>query len=101
STKDKSEIKILDIGSGVAFPPIPYALLTEDNSVGIFEPIQKRVDFVNLVKQELTLHKVNMYKQRAEEFSQKNIYDVVVARAVGSVKTMLMAAFHLVALKGE
>lgn len=101
STKDKSEIKILDIGSGVGFPAIPYALLRENNSIDIFESIQKRVDFLNLVKQELTLDKVNIYKQRAEEFSQKNIYDVVVARAVGSVKTMLMAAFHLVTLKGE
>ncbi|MFL0973944.1 RsmG family class I SAM-dependent methyltransferase, partial [Mycoplasmopsis synoviae] len=89
------------IGSGIGFPAIPYALLRENNSIDIFETIQKRVDFLNLVKQELTLDKVNIYKQRAEEFSQKNIYDVVVSRAVGSVKTMLMAAFHLVALKGE
>lgn len=96
----KSNLEILDIGAGAGFPSIPYAIVRQDLSFTIYEPLQKRVDFLNLVISTLGLKNVRLYAKRAEEVKEKNIFDIVTARAVGTISTMLMAAFHLVKVNG-
>ncbi|QKT05303.1 16S rRNA (guanine(527)-N(7))-methyltransferase RsmG [Mycoplasma sp. OR1901] len=101
-TKGKNNIKILDVGSGVGFPSIPYALTKPNNEITIYEPLLKRVNFLNEVVETLGLQDiVKVYRRRVEEVNDKNIFDIVTARAVASVKGMLMSSFHLVKLNGE
>ncbi|WP_322913012.1 16S rRNA (guanine(527)-N(7))-methyltransferase RsmG [Mycoplasmopsis felis] len=97
---DQNHIKFLDIGSGVGFPSLPYFIANPNFELDIFEPLQKRVNFLNLVKETLNLKNINIYKKRMEEEKNKNIYDIVSARAVADVQTMLLASFHLVKLNG-
>ncbi|ATO31151.1 16S rRNA (guanine(527)-N(7))-methyltransferase RsmG [Mycoplasmopsis bovirhinis] len=101
-TKNIEQIKILDIGAGVGFPSIPYVLTKPKNQLYIYEPLQKRVKFLNLVIKELNLQSyVSVYATRAEQVKEKNIFDLVTARAVASIKTLLMSSFHLVKVKGQ
>ncbi|AKA50180.1 16S rRNA methyltransferase [Mycoplasmopsis gallinacea] len=93
---------ILDIGAGAGFPSIPYVLTKPNNKIVIYEPLKKRVDFLNLVIQELNLDNwVSIQIKRIEEEEQKNIFDIVTARAVSDVRSLIMAAFHTVKLDGK
>lgn len=92
-------LEVLDIGAGVGFPSLPYAIFSKHNFT-IYEPLQKRVNFLNIVIEKLNLKNIQVKRVRAEEVTDKNIFDVVVARAVGTVKTMLMSSFHLVKVNG-
>ncbi|TDV24334.1 16S rRNA (guanine527-N7)-methyltransferase [Mycoplasmopsis mustelae] len=93
--------KVLDIGAGVGFPSVPFFITNPIFNLDIFEPIQKRCDFLNLVINELKLKNIKIYKKRIEDFKQKNIYDLVTARAVMDVQSMLLAGFHVVGLNSE
>ncbi|MFV8474159.1 16S rRNA (guanine(527)-N(7))-methyltransferase RsmG [Mycoplasma sp. Z407A] len=101
-TKGLHNGEILDIGAGAGFPSIPYVLTKPDNHVTIYEPIGKRVNFLNEVISNLNLQDyVTVLKMRSEEQTQKNLFDVVTARAVADVRALLMSSFHLVKVKGN
>ncbi|WLP85406.1 16S rRNA (guanine(527)-N(7))-methyltransferase RsmG [Mycoplasma seminis] len=101
-TQGLSNGSILDIGAGAGFPSIPYVLTKPNNKVTIYEPIQKRVNFLNEVINALNLQEyVTVYTLRAEDIKEKNIFDIVTARAVADVRSLLMAAFHLVKVNGK
>ncbi|MFV8459376.1 16S rRNA (guanine(527)-N(7))-methyltransferase RsmG [Mycoplasma sp. 005V] len=101
-TKGIHNGEILDIGAGAGFPSIPYVLTKPDNHVTIYEPIGKRVNFLNEVIDKLNLQDyVTVFKIRSEEQKEKNLFDVVTARAVADVRALLMSSFHLVKLKGK
>ncbi|EIE41178.1 16S rRNA (guanine(527)-N(7))-methyltransferase RsmG [Mycoplasmopsis canis] len=100
--KDRNGLNILDIGAGAGFPSIPYALTKPKNKIFIYEPLQKRVLFLELVVNELNLNNyVEIKRTRVEEVKDKNLFDIVTARAVSSVRGLLMSSFHLVKLNGE
>ncbi|UUD36085.1 16S rRNA (guanine(527)-N(7))-methyltransferase RsmG [Mycoplasmopsis citelli] len=101
SIVNQQDNEILDIGSGVGFPSLPYAIVNQNKKFTIYEPLQKRVNFLNLVIEKLNLQNVEVLKIRAEEVLHKNLFDIVTARAVGNVATMLMCGFHLVKLNGK
>ncbi|WP_406614180.1 16S rRNA (guanine(527)-N(7))-methyltransferase RsmG [Mycoplasma corogypsi] len=101
-TKNAENIDILDIGAGAGFPSIPYALTKPKNKITIYEPLQKRVKFLNIVIEKLNLQNyVSVYAMRSEEQFEKNLFDIVTARAVADIRAMLMSSFHLVKLKGH
>ncbi|QZE12172.1 16S rRNA (guanine(527)-N(7))-methyltransferase RsmG [Mycoplasma sp. Ms02] len=99
--QNRNSIKILDIGAGAGFPSIPFAISSKDNEFHIYEPIQKRVNFLNTVIKELNLKNVHVKAIRSEEVKEKNIFDLVTARAVASIRALLMSSFHLVKVNGD
>ncbi|MFV8470406.1 16S rRNA (guanine(527)-N(7))-methyltransferase RsmG [Mycoplasma sp. VS509_3] len=101
-TKGLHKGEILDIGAGAGFPSIPYVLTKPDNHVTIYEPIGKRVNFLNEVIDSLKLQDyVTVYKMRSEEQKEKNLFGIVTARAVADVRALLMSSFHLVKVNGN
>ncbi|MGZ9762925.1 16S rRNA (guanine(527)-N(7))-methyltransferase RsmG [Mycoplasma sp. 5912] len=94
---------VLDIGAGVGFPSVPYfiANLNSNFQLDIYEPLTKRCDFLNLVIKELNITNIKVYKKRVEEQKQKNIYDIVTARAVADIQTLILVAFHLIRVGGK
>lgn len=100
--KNQENIEILDIGSGVGFPSIPFVLLNRKNKLTIYEPIQKRVNFLNQVITMFNIKdRVKVIRTRSEEVLEKNIFDLIVARAVADVRSMLMSSFHLLKINGN
>ena len=71
-------IKLLDIGAGAGFPSLPMKILYPQLDVTIIDSLNKRINFLQLLAQELDLDGVHFYHGRAEDFAQdKNFRGVV------------------------
>ncbi|MCB9498434.1 MAG: 16S rRNA (guanine(527)-N(7))-methyltransferase RsmG [Bacillales bacterium] len=84
----KEGTKILDIGSGAGFPGVPLKIVFPQVSLTIVEATRKKIDFLNQIKEELNLKDVILYHMRAEDFKEKEEYDLVTIRAVASLKNL-------------
>lgn len=85
-------IKLLDIGAGAGFPSLPMKILYPQLDVTIIDSLNKRINFLHLLAQELDLDGVHFYHGRAEDLAQdKNFraqYDFVTARAVARMQVL-------------
>ena len=85
-------IKLLDIGAGAGFPSLPMKILYPQLDVTIIDSLNKRINFLQLLAQELNLDGVHFYHGRAEDLAQdKNFraqYDFVTARAVARMQVL-------------
>ena len=85
-------IKLLDIGAGAGFPSLPMKILYPQLDVTIIDSLNKRINFLQLLAQELDLEGVHFYHGRAEDLAQdKNFrarYDFVTARAVARMQVL-------------
>ena len=85
-------IKLLDIGAGAGFPSLPMKILYPQLNVTIIDSLNKRINFLQLLAQELDLDGVHFYHRRAEDLAQdKNFraqYDFVTARAVARMQVL-------------
>lgn len=85
-------IKLLDIGAGAGFPSLPMKILYPQLDVTIIDSLNKRINFLQLLAQELDLDGVHFYHSRAEDLAQdKNFraqYDFVTARAVARMQVL-------------
>ena len=85
-------IKLLDIGAGAGFPSLPMKILYPQLNVTIIDSLNKRINFLQLLAQELDLDDVHFYHGRAEDLAQdKNFraqYDFVTARAVARMQVL-------------
>ena len=88
----KSGVPLADIGTGGGFPGLPLKILRSDISLTLIDSQNKRINFLNAVKDELSLRGVNCVHGRAEELSRKSIYretfDVVTSRAVANMTAL-------------
>ena len=85
-------IKLLDIGAGAGFPSLPMKILYPQLDVTIIDSLNKRINFLQLLAQELDLSGVHFYHGRAEDLAQdKNFraqYAFVTARAVARMQVL-------------
>ncbi|MDD3397633.1 MAG: 16S rRNA (guanine(527)-N(7))-methyltransferase RsmG [Clostridia bacterium] len=81
--------KILDIGAGAGFPSLPLKLIRDDLNIIMLDSLNKRVVFLNHIIENLKLTKITAIHSRVEDFNQRNQFDVVVARAVASLPTLI------------
>ena len=85
-------IKLLDIGAGAGFPSLPMKILYPQLDVTIIDSLNKRINFLQLLAQELDLDDVHFYHGRAEDFAQdkkfRAQYDFVTARAVARMQVL-------------
>ncbi|WP_415450247.1 16S rRNA (guanine(527)-N(7))-methyltransferase RsmG [Bifidobacterium sp.] len=59
--------RIADIGSGGGFPGIVIAAMLPDAPITLIEPMERRVEWLEMVKHELHLRNVTVLRARAEE----------------------------------
>ncbi len=85
---------MLDIGAGAGFPSIPYTIAHPEMNLVIYEPIGKRVDFLNKISEELGMS-VEVQKIRVEDSKEVERFDIVTARAVVKFKHLLEASHHV------
>ena len=104
------DIRLLDIGAGAGFPSLPMKILCPELDVTIIDSLNKRINFLNLLADELQLNGVHFYHGRAEDFGQDKAFraqfDMVTARAVERLQILseltipfLKVGGHLIALK--
>jgi hypothetical protein len=88
------------VGSGAGFPSIPLKILYPNLKVTIVDSLNKRIKFLNLVKDELGFSDCNFVHARAEEFGQNKDYresfEIVTARAVARLNVLAELCLPLV-----
>lgn len=88
----KDNDKIIDVGTGAGFPGIPVAINSNSNIV-LLDSLNKRINFLNEVKEKLNLSNIQNIHGRAEEIARKKEhrekYDVAVSRAVAPLNILV------------
>lgn len=79
------------------------AIAREDIQVTLIEPTGKRCTFLETIKKELSVNNVEIINQRAEEYISINreIYDVVTARAVANLQVLAELCIPFVKVNGQ
>ena len=95
--------KVLDIGAGAGFPSIPLKIMRPDLDIVMVDSLNKRVNFLKTVIQKLDLKNITANHMRIEDFAvnNKERFDIVVARAVARLNTLLEYSLPLVKIKGK
>ena len=91
---------LLDVGSGAGFPGIPLAIAHPNLKVFLLESNGKKVSFLKEVVKQLDLKNVEVIQSRAEEFLDKERFDIVTARAVKELNILLEICIPLVKIGG-
>ncbi len=93
---------LCDIGTGAGFPGMVIKIVYPNINITLVDALNKRINFLNEVIKELNLDKIETIHARAEEFGKTNreLYDVVVARAVSNISTLLEYSIPLVKVGG-
>jgi 16S rRNA (guanine527-N7)-methyltransferase len=84
--------KLIDVGTGAGFPGIPLKIVYPELEVVLMDSLNKRVQFLNEVIEELDLKKITAVHGRAEDLAKKDEYreqfDYCVSRAVANLASL-------------
>ena len=99
----KSNSNIVDVGSGAGFPALPLKIVRPDLEICMVDSLNKRINFLNEVISELNLARISAIHARAEDFAKTNRekFDVAVARAVAPLNTLVEYLLPLVRVGGQ
>lgn len=99
----KEDTNVVDVGTGAGFPGMPLAI-TKKVKVTLVDSLNKRINFLNIVKESIELDNVNTVHGRAEEVGQNEKYrekfDYAVSRAVAPINVLLEYMLPLVKVGG-
>lgn len=107
----KNAHTIIDVGTGAGFPGLPIAIMNPNVQVTLLDSLNKRINFLNTVINNLKLKNVTTIHSRAEDGSRKlelrENFDVATSRAVANMSVLSELCMpyvkingHFVALKG-
>lgn len=95
---------IIDIGTGGGFPGIPLKILNDSFSFVLLDSLKKRINFLDLVVEQLNLDDVVPLHGRAEEIARKEgmreSFDIATSRAVAPMQTLLEYCLPFVKVGG-
>ena len=92
---------VADIGSGAGLPGLVLAIARPDVQWTLIEPMERRVTWLNEQVSALELGNVDVVRSRAEDVRPTEGFDVVTARAVSALRTLIPLTAPLVRDGGE
>lgn len=102
---------LIDVGTGAGFPGLPIAIMREDLNITLLDSLNKRVNFLNIVKNSLNLTNVTTIHSRAEDGARnkelREKFDMATSRAVANMAVLsefclpyVKVGGYFIALKG-
>lgn len=89
----KDDDTVADIGTGAGFPGIVIAIAKPNIKITLIDALNKRTNFLQILKEELNLKNVNIKNGRAEDIANKKeyreIFSFVTSRAVAPLNVLL------------
>ena len=83
---------LIDIGTGAGFPGIPLKIMCPNLKVTLVDSLNKRINFLNTVIDQLKLDDIFTIHSRAEDLAHdkkyREKYDLCVPRAVANLSTL-------------
>ena len=95
----EGDATVADIGSGAGLPGVVIALARPRLKLTLIEPLQRRVEFLYEVIEQLKLKNVEVIRAKSENV--KGSYNFVVARAVAPLPRLIQSTWHLIAPGGS
>ena len=92
---------VADVGSGAGLPGIVLAIARPDVSWTLIEPMERRVTWLDEQVADLELANVTVVRGRAEDVGLSGRFDMVTARAVSALRTLIPWTAPLVRNGGE
>jgi len=97
--------KIIDVGTGAGFPGLPLKIVNDSLNLTLVDSLNKRINFLNEVKNRLGLKDVETVHGRAEDVGIDNKYrekyDFAVSRAVAELRILVEYLLPLVKVGGK
>ena len=89
---------MVDVGTGAGFPGMPLRIVEPTIRLTLLDALNKRIDFLKEVCEDLGLTDVDCVHGRAEEFAAKHreSFDVATSRAVASLPLLAELCLPLV-----
>ncbi len=88
-----SNAKVIDIGTGAGIPGLIIKIYRPDIDLTLVESISKKTKFIDWIVQDMNFTNVKVINDRAENVGHDMVYrekyDIVVARAVSALNTLL------------
>lgn len=101
----KDDEKLIDVGTGAGFPGIPLSIVKENTDIVLLDSLNKRINFLQEVKENLRLENITTIHGRAEEFGknkkERETYDIATSRAVAPLNILLEYLLPLVKVGGK
>lgn len=96
---------VMDMGTGAGFPGIPLKILNKENKLILVDSLNKRINFLEEVKNELKLEKLDLIHSRAEDLAKNKEYrenmDIVTSRAVANLRVLVEYMLPFVKIGGR
>lgn len=92
---------VADVGSGAGLPGLALALARPDCQFILIEPLERRVSWLDMVVDDLGLDNVDVVRARSEQVVGNIAVDIVTARAVSALKTLVPLTVPLLQGSGE
>lgn len=100
----RESVRLADVGSGGGVPGIVLAIARPDCSMALVESIRKKADFLKMAVAALSLNQATVICDRVESVGRserRETFDVVTARAVAELPTLLEWSLPLLRVGGR
>ncbi|GAB3046135.1 16S rRNA (guanine(527)-N(7))-methyltransferase RsmG [Sediminivirga luteola] len=99
---------VADLGSGAGLPGLVLAIARPDVSITLIEPLERRVEWLEMVCDDLGVDNVRVVRARAEDLVDEEIFSAVTSRAVKALSglvpwtaPLLSPGGRMLAMKGR
>lgn len=83
---------MIDVGTGAGFPGIPLKIMNENIKLTLLDSLNKRINFLKIVAEDLELDNIEFCHGRAEDYGKdpnyREQFDVCVSRAVANLAVL-------------